>query len=211
MRARDVMSAPVVTVTAGATVKAAAKLLIERDFTALPVVDEDDRLIGIVTEADLVRDRFPRDARYRQRYLTELAALTETAELTVGSTIGAVMTTPVTALSAGTDVVELVTVMLTEHVRAIPIVDGSAVVGIVTRRDLVRVLARDDAAIATEVRHKLAGYAGPDRWTVEVCEGRVEITDEFDNATDRHVATVLAESVPGAVSAPASATHKVGK
>ena len=209
MRARDVMSAPVVTVTTGTTVKAAAKLLIEHDFTALPVVDDDDRLIGIVTEADLVRDRFPRDPRYRHTYLAELAELATGPA--PGSTVGAVMTTPVTALSAGTDVVELVTVMLTEHVRAIPIVDGSAVVGIVTRRDLVRVLARDDVAIATDVRHKLAGYAGPDRWTVEVRDGRVEIDDEFDNATDRHVATVLAESVPGVVSAHAIGPQETGK
>jgi len=207
MRARDVMSAPVVTVTTETLVKDAAKLLIDRDFTALPVVDEDDRLIGIVTEADLVRDRFPRDPRFRHTYLAELAELA--AGGLPGNTVGAVMTTPVTALSAGTDVVEVVTVMLNERVRAIPIVDGSTIVGIVTRRDLVRVLARDDAAIATEIRQRLAGYAGPDRWTVQVHDGRVEISDEFDNATDRHVATVLAEAVPGVISAHASGPRQV--
>ncbi|MGY6651549.1 CBS domain-containing protein [Amycolatopsis sp. TRM77291] len=63
MRARDLMSAPVVTVTPGTTAKHAAELLAERGFTALPVVDEDDRLIGIVTEADLIRNRFPHDVR----------------------------------------------------------------------------------------------------------------------------------------------------
>jgi CBS-domain-containing membrane protein len=209
MRACDVMSAPVVTVAAGTSVKDAAKLLIDHDFTALPVVDEDDRLIGIVTEVDLVRDRFPRDPRYRHTYLAELAELA--AGGAPGGTVGAVMTAPVTALGVGADVVELVTVMRNERVRAIPIVDGATVVGIVTRRDLVRVLARDDAAIAADVRHRLANYAGPDRWTVRVRDGRVEISDEFDNATDRHVATVLAEAVPGVTSAHVVGPQRVRK
>src|SRR5438270_6785063 len=65
MRARDVMTSPAITVTPGTTVKEAATLLAVNGFTALPVLDDDDRLIGIVTEADLVRDRFPYDPRYR--------------------------------------------------------------------------------------------------------------------------------------------------
>ena len=64
MRARDIMSSPVVTVTPDMTVKYAANLLSAHGFTALPVLDDDGRLVGVVTEADLVRDRFPRDARY---------------------------------------------------------------------------------------------------------------------------------------------------
>lgn len=51
--------------TPEATVRDTARLLAARGFTAIPVVDDDDRLIGIVTEADLVRDRFLRDVRYR--------------------------------------------------------------------------------------------------------------------------------------------------
>jgi hypothetical protein len=84
--------------------------------------------------------------------------------------------------------------MLDDRVRSIPIVDGSRVVGIVTRRDLMRMLARDDHAIAADVRHQLAMYGGPDRWTVEVHDGAVAIGDEFDSPTDRHVAAVLARS-----------------
>jgi CBS-domain-containing membrane protein len=57
MRARDIMTSPVITVRAGTTVQDAAALLAARGFTALPVLDDDDRLIGIVTEADLLRGR----------------------------------------------------------------------------------------------------------------------------------------------------------
>jgi osmotically-inducible protein OsmY len=78
-----------------------------------------------------------------------------------------------------------------------PIVDGSRVVGIVTRRDLVRVLAREDQAIATDIRHRLANYSGLNRWTVDVHDGVVNIGGEYHDPTDRHVAVVLAEAVPG--------------
>lgn len=195
MRARDVMSSPVVTVTTGTTVKQAAELLAGNGFTALPVLDEADRLIGIVTEADLVHDRFPRDARYRSAhpdYDSEPVPRTRR--------VGEVMTSSVTGMGAGADVVDLVTVMLDQRIRTIPIVDGMTVVGIVTRRDLLRVLARDDNEIATDIRHRLSHYGRAGRWTVQVHDGTAAITDEFDDATDRHVAAVVAESVPGVTS-----------
>lgn len=113
------------------------------------------------------------------------------------ATVGAVMTTPVIGMGAGTDVGDVVTAMLDDRVRSIPIVDGSRVVGIVTRRDLIRMLARGDHAIADDVRHQLAMYGVPDRWTVEVHDGAVAISDEFDSPTDRHVAAVLAGAVSG--------------
>jgi CBS domain-containing protein len=158
MRARDVMSSPVVTVTAGTTVKCAANLLVSHGFTALPVVDEDGRLIGIVTEADLVRDRFPRDPRYCSACEGLLGV--DGASRVLTSTVGEVMTTPVVGMGAGTDVVDLVSAMLEEPVRSMPIVDGSTVIGIVTRRDLLRTLVRDDQAVATGVRRRLAMVGG---------------------------------------------------
>jgi CBS domain-containing protein len=186
------MTGPVVTVTPDDTVKYAANLLASRGFTALPVVDDDERLIGIVTEADLVRDRFPRDARYRGP---------DDAELQPGTKVADVMTTPVTGMAANTDVVDVITAMLDGKIRSMPIVDGDRVIGIVTRRDLVRVIGRDDDLIATDVRHRLANYAGPGRWTVRVRDGVVSLGDEYDDPAERHVAIVLAEAVPGVIAA----------
>src|ERR1700730_13879229 len=101
MRACDVMTSPVITVNPGTTVKEAATLLAGNGFTALPVLDDDDRLIGMVTEVDLVRDRFPRDPRYRQQVDTPTAPVT----------VGAVMTTPAVGMGATADVADLVTAM----------------------------------------------------------------------------------------------------
>lgn len=190
MRAQDIMSRPVVTVTPRTTAKRAAQLLADHGFTALPVVDDDERLVGIVTEADLILDRFPRDPRYAGG----------DRQVPAG-TVGDAMTTPVTGMGPGCDVVELARALVDSRIRAMPIVDGSGVVGIVTRGDIVRMFAREDAEIAAEVRRHLSVYGGGDRWQVEVHDGIVRIVDAFDSETDRHVASMLAKAVPGVVSA----------
>ncbi|SFI78162.1 CBS domain-containing protein [Amycolatopsis sacchari] len=187
------MSRPVTTVTTGTAAKHAAELLTQHGFTALPVVDEDDRLVGVVTEADLIADRIPRDAR--------CAPGERVGPRTAGATVGALMSTPAIGMAPGADLAEVARALLDSRIRAMPIVDGSRVVGIVTRGDLVRVFARRDNDIATDVRHHLSVYGGPERWEVEVHDGVVRVLDEFDDQTDRHVAKVLAESVPGVVSA----------
>jgi CBS domain-containing protein len=136
MKAREVMSHPVVTVADSAGVATAAQLILTRGFTALPVVDDDDRLVGIVTEADVIRDRIPADPRM---YYGQFPKHTRPSSDTVAD----VMTTPVESLTPGADVAEAAQMMLDQRIRAVPIVDGHHVVGILTRRDLVR------AAMAT--------------------------------------------------------------
>jgi CBS domain-containing protein len=202
MRARDIMSSPVITVRPETGIKEAAGLLAGHGFTALPVVDDDDRLIGMVTEADLVRGRIARDPRARI-----LTGYRETEE-PAGSTVADVMTTPATAMGPGTDVALLAAALLDARQRSMPIVDGPYVIGIVTRRDIVATVARDDDAVAADVRHRLEVYGGPARWRVDVHDGVVTIGDRFDDETDRHVVRVLAEAVPGVVSAHAVAVHE---
>lgn len=206
MRARDIMTSPVTTVTPETTVKKAAALLAEHGFTALPVTDAEERLVGIVTEADVVRDRVPRDPR------ALIHPGPPPPQGPVRTVVGEVMTTPPVAMGPGTDVAILAAALLGAHRRAMPIVDGARLVGIVTRRDIVRTVAREDATITADVRHRLALYGGEDRWTVEVNEGVVTIGDQLDGGldteSDRHVAKVLAEAVPGVVRAVA--THCEG-
>jgi CBS domain-containing protein len=194
MRARDLMTAPVITVRSDSPVKNAMKLLIDNGFTALPVVDYG-ALVGIVTEADLIHDRIPRDTRFRQGERD--TGQHHAAQVSVGS----VMTSPAIAMASGADLTDVCQALLDAHIRAMPIVDGAKVVGIVTRGDVVRILARDDLGIAADILHRLEIYGGPNRWTVDVQDGVVRIIDTFDNSTDRHVASMLAQAVPGVVDA----------
>lgn len=109
------------------------------------------------------------------------------------------MTVPAVAAGARENVGEVVDVvsdMLDRGPRSLSVVDGNKVVGIESRRDLARMLARSDEALARDVQHRLATFGGPGRWTVAVHAGEVTITDRFDSETDRQ-AEVLAVGVPG--------------
>jgi len=196
MRASDIMTRSVVTVTATTTIQEAATLLASSGFTALPVVDGDGALIGLLTEADILRDRFPHDPRF---HCSDEGSIQgpEQPPREPAYTVGAVMTSPAASVRVGDDVVDLVTIMQADGLRSMPVVDGPRLVGIVTRRDMVRTLTRDDGIVASDVRNQLEIYGGRGRWTVEVDGGAVTITDALDNQTDRHVATVLAEAVQG--------------
>jgi len=204
MRARDLMTAPVITIRSETSVKDALKLLSEHGFTALPVVDVNARLVGIVTEADLIHNRVLRDPRSRRGAAD--AGRRDSAQ----DTAGTVMTSPAVAMGSGADLTDLCQALIDARIRAMPIVDDDKVVGIVTRGDIVRVLARDDRTIATDVRHRLEIYGGLNRWKVEVHDGVVRIVDAFDSSTDRHVATVLARAVPGVVDAGTVSTTPSG-
>ncbi|WNV88653.1 CBS domain-containing protein [Umezawaea sp. Da 62-37] len=199
MRAEDVMSTPAVTVREDAPAKSAIALLTSHGFTALPVLDADDRLVGVVTEADLMRDRVLPDAR-GLIWRDEEPAAPAPARL-----VRDAMTGPAVAVRAAADIAEVAKVLLDKHIRCVPVADGTTLLGIVSRRDLLRTLARDDDAIVTDVRHRLAAYGGHGRWAVSVLDGAVTVVDEFDDADDRHVATVLAASAPGVQSVDVTA------
>ncbi|MGW7533830.1 CBS domain-containing protein [Amycolatopsis sp. NPDC054798] len=190
MLARDLMSSPAETVRPWTSADEAAEILAERGFPALPVVDDDGRLVGILAQADLGRGRAP-ERRGRRPGAIE-------------TTVGAVMTSPAAGMPPGAHLSELCRALVDAKAQAMPIVEDSRVVGIVTRGDVVRVLARADTAIAADVRHRLEAYGGTGRWKVEVHEGIVHITDRYDDEADRDVATLLALAVPGVVGADAA-------
>lgn len=193
MRVRDVMTREVVTVSPETSVRDAGALLAARGFTMLPVVDERDDLVGVVTEADVLRDRLPIDPR------ALVHGEPPRERPTPCRTVGEVMSAPMAGASPGTDVAELAGLMLDHAARSACVMDGKRLVGVVTRRDLLRAISRDDRAVAAEVRRRLCAYADGRRWTVSVVDGRVTITDELDDERDRHVAAVLASAVPGVV------------
>ena len=194
MRAQDVMSSPAVTLHPDRSARDAAKVLSANGFTAAPVVDGNGRLLGMVTAADLLGDRVRRGSQPSAELLASTSA----------ATVGQAMTRPDTGVTPDTDVRDVARMMLAEHVHSIPVVDAMGVIGVLTRRDLLKPVARDDMSIAAAVRSHLAAYRGRDHWTVSVHDGAVAIVDDLDNATDRHVARVIAEAVSGVSSVEVS-------
>jgi len=128
MRARDVMTSPVITLRPNAPVHAAAALLCSHGFTSAPVVDPAGALVGIASEADLMRGRIVRDG--------------SVVPPEPDSTVREVMTTAPAAMRPEDDLADVVARMLDARTRSVPIVEDGKLMGIVTRRDVLRVVAR---------------------------------------------------------------------
>ncbi|SDM35761.1 CBS domain-containing protein [Allokutzneria albata] len=205
MRARDIMTSPVICVRPETSVREAAEVLTKHRFAALPVVDDDSRLIGIVAEADLIRDRIPTDPR---AHIWRAEGSNVEKEAAPG-TVGEVMTKTVVAMTAGADVADIAEHMLEHKVRSMPIVDGSRLLGIVSRQDLVRTMVRTDDAVAADVRRRLRAYADSwEAWKVDAKEGVVTVhwDPPGDDDIAKSVLIALARTVPGV-----SRVHVVAK
>jgi CBS domain-containing protein len=190
MRARDVMSSPVVTVAPNTRLKEAAMLLVRHGFNALPVVDEGE-LVGIVTEADLIPlEVFP---DHRAHALRQPEPTGDPPR-----SIREVMTREVVALPEDADAADAARLMLRRGIKSIPIVSGRRVTGIVSRRDLLRVLARNDLAIRADVERLLAEELGDQPRGVEVTDGVVTLTG-FGDPGGRELAELLASTIPGVI------------
>lgn len=189
MRAQDLMTERVITVHPNRSAKQAARLLAEYGFSTLPVVDDDGRLVGVVTEADLLSHRImPEPGTYvhglPQRPTTPAPA------------VGDVMSTGVVKAQPGTPVTELSRAMLDRHVHTVPVVDGDRLVGVVSRRDLLRTIAVADDLVAHEVRHHLS-LLSDTAWQVSVVDGAVTLSGDAADEAERHAATVVAGAVAG--------------
>ncbi|MFB9905386.1 CBS domain-containing protein [Allokutzneria oryzae] len=194
MRARDIMTSPVICVRPETPVREAASVLTKNRFAALPVVDEDSRLVGIVAEADLIRDRIPTDPR---AHIWRADGDNVEKEAPPG-TVGEVMTKTVTVMTPSADVADIAERMVERHVRSVPIVDGPRLVGIVSRQDVLRTMVRTNDAVAADVRQRLCAYAGSWRsWEVEAADGVVTVRGELPDDDAKRVVVALAQSVPG--------------
>ena len=148
MRAKDVMSSPVTTIGAGATVRDAARLLINAQVSALPVVDQRNAMAGIVSEVDLIR-RVVGESNDPTQLHAHLGDPDSQEVLSL--TVADIMTRDVVTATEETSLEDVATLMLEHQTKRIPIVRGADVVGIVSRIDLVKAMlshAAPGAAVA---------------------------------------------------------------
>jgi CBS domain-containing protein len=185
----EVMSAPAITVSADTLTRKALKMLDEYGITAMPVVDADGEIVGVVSEADLVRDEILPDPRAHMIPIS----ITEWGP---PQRVGSVMSTHVLTVSSSTDLVDAVDLMTSTVVKSLPVVDGGRVVGVISRKDVVHLLARRDDAIQAELQALVSNESV--EWMVEVTDGIAHIAGPADHR-ERRIAEVLAGSVAGVV------------
>lgn len=201
MKVADVMTNEVVTVPPGASLKEAARLLIEHRISGLPVVDNQNHILGVVSEADVL----PKEVTGLplRRPLAWLTGQLEVDRSKLEAhLVGEAMTAPALTIEPNRPVGAAAKLMVEKGVNRLPVVEDGKLVGIVTRADLVRAFVRSDAEIAQEIRNDVV--AG-DVWLekrsvqVEVEDGEVILTGRLENRADAAVLEALVRRVPGVV------------
>lgn len=184
------MTAPVITVTPETHCKDAAAVLVRHRISALPVVDANGGLVGLVSEADLLTLETTPDPRSQETPLSARSA-------PLPRLVGEVMTPEPLTVDEDSDLGRVAQQMLEANVKRFPVLRGNTLVGIVSRHDLVKVMARTDEEVAAGVRTTLTdeGLRLTDL-KVEVRDGVVELIGGGDRQTLR-LAEILARSVPG--------------
>lgn len=166
MKVAQVMSVPPVTVHAGTGVGAALRLLASHHITMLPVVDRRGRILGVVAEGDLLGRDLGRDLTRDAMHRTTFLAHPES------------------------DVVEVARLLRDTGLKSLPVVDAAdQVVGVVSRSDVVRMLARDDAELQEAVVDALC-RAGAPHWRAEVHNGVVDLSGPEDETPERALSAV---------------------
>jgi CBS domain-containing protein len=153
VQARDVMTRQVVTVGPDTSTKYAAEVMAERGFAALPVVDDHDQLVGIVAEADR-----------------------PTPDAPPSLLVHGLMTARVRTVEATDDVSDIARLFVDDRLRSVPVLEHGRLAGIVSRRDLLRMLMRPDADIRADLLRLVEDYTGDlGAWDVTVTEGLATI------------------------------------
>jgi CBS domain-containing protein len=153
MNACDIMSKPVVSVHPDTPLREVARLMLDKGITAVPVVDDNGALIGIVSEGDLIRpERAAREAR-RQSWLEVFAEGEALAPEFLdwlhsqSDSARAVMSAPVITVSEDAELGEIARVFVTHRIKRVPVVRDGRVTGIIARGDLLRVLAANKTGL----------------------------------------------------------------
>ncbi len=213
MDARDIMTRSVATVRADTPVTTVAALLLSKGISGVPVVDDDNRVLGMVSEGDLVQ-RPETGTTPRRSWWLDLLADTEGQARDYikhhGLRAGQVMSRPVISVVEGTDASEIAALLDRRKIKRVPVVRNGTLVGIVSRADIVRALvgaaARETATHATgdrAIREALEARAKAEPWAnamfvnFAVENGTVEIAGLVRSDAERQALCVLAERVPG--------------
>jgi CBS domain-containing protein len=212
MKASDVMVSNVITVGPDASVLDVANLLLHNRISAVPVVNADGKIVGIVSEGDLI-NRPETKASHRKSWWLEALTSKETLAADYVKShsrkVTDVMTHNVITASPETSVSDVAALLERNRIKRVPIVKDKKLVGIVSRANLLQGLAglKDkvpqtqpgDSAIRDEIMRKLTNerWTRPALLTVTVQNGTANLWGIVDSETEKKAVHVLTEVTPG--------------
>jgi CBS domain-containing protein len=196
----DVMTQTVAAIGRGASFKEIVRMMHDWKVSALPVLEGEGRVVGVVSEADLLPKEEFRDSdpdRYTQ--LRRLSDLAKAGAVTAGE----LMTSPALSVHANATLAQAARTMAHAKVKRLPVVDDLGMLqGIVSRADLLKVFLREDEDIAEEVRREVVSYLFPTPTSaarVSVRDGVVTLSGRIRDAALVPVAARLIRAVEGVV------------
>ena len=197
---KDVMSTHVIAIREGAPYKEIATRLREHRVSAFPVIDADNKVIGVVSEADLLtKEALGGDIPGVLHGLTRHRELTRAAAVTAAD----LMTKPAVTIGPREPVTHAARLMFNRRVKRLPVIDDDGrLVGIVTRSDVLSVYSRSDAGIHREITQDLilgTYLCDPAKFTVVVKDGIVTIEGTPETASVGHDIVNDARHVEGVV------------
>lgn len=213
MKASDIMVTQVVTVAPDAPVREVAKLMVERRISGLPVVDGGGKVVGVVSEGDLIRRPELGTDEQPSAWLRIFLSADDRARdfvKTHGLRARDVMSGPAIAVSPEATLAEVVRLLERHHIKRLPVVDHGKLVGLLTRTDMLRaLLARQalpesgvphsDGEIRTRVMAELEGanWGGSVIVNVQVVDGVAHLWGMVDSEDQRRALRLAVEAVPG--------------
>ncbi len=210
MQAAQVMTFGAATIQPDASIREAARMMLDYRISGLPVVDEDGNLVGIITEGDLLSGITGDSHRRRWlEFILDPGKKIPTQVSPHAQTVGEAMTRQVITAMEGTPVQEIVKQMKTNGIKRVPVVRDNKVVGIVSRADLLRGLAleakmmpaatAEDYALRDRVLHALSGEARGSRSSINVLvqNGIVELRGALPDASLPEKLVSATRQVPG--------------
>ena len=216
MKALDVMVRNVITVKPDDQVAEAVKLLAEHDISALPVVDDGNNVVGIISEADLLRRQEIGTEKHRPWWMeavTPASTLACEFAKSYGGRVAEVMSTDVVSAAENTPLGEIATMLERHRIKRVPVLRGGKLVGMVSRSNLIQALASSRAPASgaggeadRKIRHELLDRLGQEDWTdfgernVIVSGGIVHLWGLVGSPEEHKALLALAEGVPGVAS-----------
>jgi len=188
MLVREIMTSPAFRVHEASSLDAALQMLATSGVTSLPVVDHDERVVGIISEADLLQEHLTSDPRAHMRLVPAESAPLPT-------TVAQVMTAHPHTVREDSDVAELARTFAETSWKSVPVVRGEVLLGVVSRSDVIRAMARPDSEIAADVSKAFAEI-GQQSWHAHVVDRVVHISGTTSDR-ERAAATSIAQSVLG--------------
>jgi CBS domain-containing protein len=211
MKVEQIMTRDVASVSPETTLKEVAELLVRRRIAGVPVIDVAGRVVGVVSEGDLLWKELglPSSAGFFDRIL-ESAYGEE--QRTGARTAGESMSAPAVTTSPDATAAEAARLMVENHVNRLPVLERGQLIGIVARSDLVRAFRRSDEEIEHEISddvllHTL--WVDPDAVSLVILDGEVTVAGEIENRTTAELIVGYIRRVPGVVGVQSRLTWKV--